>query len=109
MYNNFSEFLPKNGHTEKLITDVKHAASEYMSAPIESLEHSKFEYVIKTGKKREVYEDDGCCKEGALYWTYAFVFFVIMQSLYANIQMGKLITSLFQRSKKSSVQRKCFS
>lgn len=57
MYNNFSEFLPKNDHTEKLITDVKHAASEYMSAPIESLEHSKFEYVIKTGKKREVYED----------------------------------------------------
>ena len=57
MYNNFSEFLPKTDHTEKLMDNVKCVAFEYMSVPIESLEHSKFEYAFKTGEKREVYEE----------------------------------------------------
>ena len=58
MYNNFSEFLPRTKHTEQLVADIKRAASEYKSVPIESLSHSKFEYVLTTGRKRESYEED---------------------------------------------------
>lgn len=58
MYNDFFEYLPKNEHTEKIVADVKSAADEYISEPIRSLNYSKFEYVMATGKKREDYEND---------------------------------------------------
>ena len=58
MYNGFNDFLPRNEHTEKLIKAVKAAADEYMAVPINGLSYAKFEYVIKTGQKREDYEDD---------------------------------------------------
>ena len=48
MYNNFSEFIPKNKHTEKLIQDIKKAADDYIGTQIPSLKYSDYCDVFKT-------------------------------------------------------------